>query len=376
MLARERQKRLAAAMAEAGIDIVVLYGNAWQGDYLRYGADFGILEGHGIALVNADGGVELFLDSATDAERAELEAPAVRVHLAPDIARVVGARLDRAANARIAAAPRRFLPRWLADATRSFKLDDATALLDRLLMHKSAGEIAAVRRAAEIADEAYVEFLRMVRPGRRQFEIVADLEAHLRRRGCPDNFMIIGSGGKDVLGMTPPSERRIAVGDLVTTELTPAVDGYFAQICRTLVVGKASEAQRRAFGVFVEALEAGIAAVRPGVRAADVAKAENDVFRKHGLGEYTTSQWTRVRGHGMGMFADSKPHILEDVNTVLEPGMTLIVHPNTYHPDVGYIVLGDALAVTDTGAEVLCRTPRQLFEVCVIDGKQRRCAAA
>ena len=363
MLARERQKRLAAAMAEAGIDIVVLYGNAWQGDYLRYGADFGILEGHGIALVNADGGVELFLDSATDAERAELEAPAVTVHLAPDIARVVGARLDRAANARIAAAPRRFLPRWLADATRSFKLDDATALLDKLLMHKSAGEIAAVRRAAEIADEAYVEFLRMVRPGRRQFEIVADLEAHLRRRGCPDNFMIIGSGGKDVLGMTPPSERRIAVGDLVTTELTPAVDGYFAQICRTLVVGKASEAQRRAFGVFVEALEAGIAAVRPGVRAADVAKAENDVFRKHGLGEYTTSQWTRVRGHGMGMFADSKPHILEDVNTVLEPGMTLIVHPNPYHPDVGYIVLGDALAVTDTGAEVLCRTPRQLFEV-------------
>ena len=363
MLARERQKRLAAAMAEAGIDIVVLYGNAWQGDYLRYGADFGILEGHGIALVNADGGVELFLDSATDSERAELEAPAVTVHLAPDIARVVGARLDRAANARIAAAPRRFLPRWLADATRSFKLDDATALLDKLLMHKSDGEIAAVRRAAEIADEAYVEFLRMVRPGRRQFEIVADLEAHLRRRGCPDNFMIIGSGGKDVLGMTPPSERRIAVGDLVTTELTPAVDGYFAQICRTLVVGKASEAQRRAFGVFVEALEAGIAAVRPGVRAADVAKAENDVFRKHGLGEYTTSQWTRVRGHGMGMFADSKPHILEDVNTVLEPGMTLIVHPNTYHPDVGYIVLGDALAVTDTGAEVLCRTPRQLFEV-------------
>ena len=363
MLARERQKRLAAAMAKAGIDIVVLYGNAWQGDYLRYGADFGILEGHGIALVAADGSVELFLDSATDAERAELEAPAVTVHLAPDIARVVGARLDRAANARIAAAPRRFLPRWLADATRSFKLDDATALLDKLLMHKSAGEIAAVRRAAEIADEAYVEFLRMVRPGRRQFEIVADLEAHLRRRGCPDNFMIIGSGGKDVLGMTPPSERRIAVGDLVTTELTPAVDGYFAQICRTLVVGKASEAQRRAFGVFVEALEAGIAAVRPGVRAADVAKAENDVFRKHGLGEYTTSQWTRVRGHGMGMFADSKPHILEDVNTVLEPGMTLIVHPNTYHPDVGYIVLGDALAVTDTGAEVLCRTPRQLFEV-------------
>jgi Xaa-Pro aminopeptidase len=363
MLAEERRRRLAAAMREAGIDHVVLYGNAWQGDYLRYGADFGILEGHGVALIGADGEAELFLDSATEAERAALEAPQLKTHLAPDIARTVGARLDRVANARIAAAPRRFVPRWLADPARSFKLDDATALVDKLLMHKSADEIAAVRRAAQIADAAYVEFLRAVRPGRRQYEIVADIEAHLRRVGCPDNFMIIGSGGKDVFGMTPPSERRIAAGDLVTTELTPAVEGYFAQICRTAVVGKATEAQRRAFAVYVEAMEAGIAAVRPGVRAADVAKAENDVFRKYGLGEYTTSQWTRVRGHGMGMFADSKPHILEDVDTLLEPGMTLIVHPNTYHPDAGYIVLGDALVVTETGAEVFCKTPRRLFEV-------------
>jgi Xaa-Pro dipeptidase len=363
MLAEERRVRLVTAMSEAGIGHMVLYGNAWQGDYLRYGADFGILEGHGVALIAVDGAVELFLDSATEAERAEAETPLVKVHFAPDIARAVGARLDRVANAHLAAAPRRFLPRWLIDAARSFKLDDATALIDKLLMHKSAGEIAAVRRAAQIADEAYVEFLRAVRPGRRQFEIVADVEAYLRRNGCPDNFMIIGSGGKEVFGMTPPSERRIAIGDLVTTELTPAVQGYFAQICRTLVVGRATEAQRRAFAVFVEALEAGIAAVRPGVRAADVAKAENDVFRKYGLGEYTTSQWTRVRGHGMGMFADSKPHILEDVNTMLEPGMTLIVHPNTYHPDAGYIVLGDAIVVTDNGAEVLCKTPRELFEV-------------
>jgi Xaa-Pro aminopeptidase len=363
MLAEERRQRLAAAMREAGIDHIVLYGNAWQGDYLRYGGDFGILEGHGIAVVDADGGVELFLDSATEAERAEVEAPQARVHFAADITRAVGTRLDRAANDRLAAAPRRFVPQWLLEPERNFTLADATALVDKLLMHKTAGEIAAIRRAAQIADEAYGEFRRAVRPGRRQYEIVADIESHLRRRGCPDNFMIIGSGGKDVLGMTPPSERRIAVGDLVTTELTPAVEGYFAQICRTLVVGKASASQRRAFDVYVEALQAGIAAVRPGVRAADVARAENDVFRKHGLGEYTTSQWTRVRGHGMGLFADSKPHILEDVNTVLESGMALIVHPNTYHPDAGYIVLGDALVVTDHGCEVLCKTPRELFEV-------------
>jgi Xaa-Pro aminopeptidase len=131
------------------------------------------------------------------------------------------------------------------------------------------------------------------------------------------------------------------------------------------VVDKASDAQRRAFDVFREALEAGIAAVRPGATAADVARAENNVFRRHGLGDYTTSKWTRVRGHGIGLFCDSKPHLLEDVETELVPGMALIVHPNTYHPDAGYIVLGDAVVVADDGVEVLCRTPRELFEVSV-----------
>ena len=120
-------------------------------------------------------------------------------------------------------------------------------------MHKLPGEIAVLKRAAQLADAAYAAFREAVAPGRKPVRAGRRLEAFLRRRGCPDNFMIIGSGGKDVLGMTPPSERRIAVGDLVTTELTPSVEGYFVQICRTCVVGKASDAQRRAFDVYREA---------------------------------------------------------------------------------------------------------------------------
>jgi Xaa-Pro aminopeptidase len=350
-------------MTESGIDAMLLYGNAWQSDYLRYGADFAILEGHGLALVSSRGSTELFLDSVVEAERAEVETSGVTVHFAADIVCAVSSRLDGAANQRIAAAPRRLLPSGLVATKHGDRLGDATALLDRLLMHKLPGEIVVLRRAAQLADDAYSAFREAVNVGRRQYEVVAEVEAYLRRRGCPDNFMIIGSGGKDVFGMTPPSERRIARGELVTTELTPALQGYFVQICRTLVVGKASDAQRRAFDVFREALEAGIAAVRPGATAADVARAENDVFRRRGLGDYTTSKWTRVRGHGIGLFCDSKPHLLEDVETELVPGMALIVHPNTYHPDAGYIVLGDAVVVTDEGGEVLCRTPRDLFEV-------------
>ena len=96
---------------------------------------------------------------------------------------------------------------------------------------------------------------------------------------------------------------------------------------------------------------AGIAKVRSGVTAADVARAENDVFRKYGLGDYVTSRYTRVRGHGLGLMPDMKPAILEDVDIELKPGMTIIVHPNTYHPEAGYLVLGDVVVVGETAAK-------------------------
>jgi Xaa-Pro aminopeptidase len=220
-----------------------------------------------------------------------------------------------------------------------------------------------VRRAASIADRGYKVFMEACRVGRPEYELVADIETFFREAGCPENFMILGSGGVEVRGMHPPGERRIQAGDLVTTELTPAIDGYYAQVCRTLVVGEPSKAQLDAFDVYIEAVEAGHAVLRAGVTAGEIAKAENDVFRKYDLGIYCTSEYTRVRGHGVGLFVDNPPHILEDVETVLPAGATVIVHPNTYHPAVGYMVLGEAAVVTEDGYETFCTLPRKLLSV-------------
>lgn len=363
--ADERRERLLQAMREDGIDALVVCGTSWQEAYLRYVADFGILEGNGIAILGADGRCRMWLESVAEAERARGEAHRAEVAFARDLARAVGPEIEALGNSRVKVSPRHLMPGWLdlAARERNLRLEDAGAIIDRVFMIKMPSEIDAIRRAAKLADEGYRMFLEIARPGRHQYELVAEVEAYLRRHGSPDNFQIIGSGGADVRGMTPPSERRLAAGDLVTTELTPAVDGYFAQICRTLVLGKASPAQKKAFGVYLDALEAGIASVKAGVTAADVARAENEVFRKHGLGDYVTSKYTRVRGHGLGLMPDMKPAILEDVDIVLEAGMTLIVHPNTYHPEAGYMVLGDVVVVGQNGCEVLTATPRQLFEV-------------
>jgi Xaa-Pro aminopeptidase len=363
MIYDDRKQRLLAAMADAGLDMLLIYGNAWQGDYLRYATDYPILEGQALALVRSDGHVTLYLDSPLEVDRAALECPALDVVHAPNLLGEVDQALDRLRNQRIGAAPWRLLPRRIAARAADLKLGDETAFLDRLLMHKLDSEIAAMRRAAKLADEGYAVFRAAARVGRADYELIAEIEAFFRANGVDHNFQIIGVGGPEVRGMAPPSGKRLKRGDLVTTELTPRVDGYYAQICRTLVVGPASAEQNAAHTLWRESMEAGIAVVRDGVTAADIARAENDVFRAHGLGDYTTSEYTRVRGHGLGLFVDTKPHILEDVTTRIDAGMTLIVHPNTYHPVVGYMVLGDSVVVTQNGCEVVTATPRELFSV-------------
>ncbi|MGE3936394.1 MAG: M24 family metallopeptidase [Rhodospirillaceae bacterium] len=355
----ERKRRLGEMMAREGWDTLVVAGNAWHNDGLRYVSDLAVVEGEAIAVIDSGGDTAIYVECPIEAERAAVEAPGVAVAWAADLAGAVAGHLRRLGNRRMATSTPALLPLALGGGG----LADGEAAFDRLLLEKSAVEVAAIRRAADIADAGYREFMRAARPGRREYELVAEVEGWLRAHGAADNFMIIGSGGREVMGMHPPGARALQAGDMVTTELTPCVDGYYAQICRTLVIGPPTEAQRHAFALFRAAMEAGIAAVKPGARACDVAKAENDVFRRAGLGNYVTSEYTRVRGHGMGLFVDTKPHILEDVETPLVPGMTLIVHPNTYHPEVGYLVLGDAVAVTETGCEVLCRTPRELFSV-------------
>ena len=105
MIAEQRRKRLLEAMAEAGIDMLLVYGNAWQGDYLRYATDFGILEGQALALVRSDGHVTLYLDSPLEVDRAATRLPGHRGRACARSRRRGRRALDRLRNQRIGAAP-------------------------------------------------------------------------------------------------------------------------------------------------------------------------------------------------------------------------------------------------------------------------------
>ncbi len=249
----------------------------------------------------------------------------------------------------------------LVQALPRTEIVSATGLMDDVRLVKSDWEIARMRRAASVVEAGWAAFVDVLKPGLPEHAIVAAVEAAIKGRGAEDNFMLIASGGDEVRGMTAPTPRVLQPGDMVRTELTPQLDGYWLQICRSAVVGKASDAQRRSFDLFNDAVEAGIAAVHPGVTAHEVARAQNDVFRARGLGQYCGSQYTRVRGHGHGLHIDETP-IIEGNETELPENAVFIIHPNTYTPIAGYHVLGDPVRVTRDGAEVLISTERKLFE--------------
>lgn len=361
-LALARLDRLRAAMAQAGMEAVVLVGHAWRSDYLRFALDITPMEGLVVAVIDMARDPCVYADHPCEAARLAVQHEALDVRWDAEPAAAALKAVSRLAPSRVGLAPASVAPWALARSPLGASLTATTALLDRLMVRKSAAEADAVERAVGLADAGYAVFKAAAREGRPEFELIADIEAWFRSQGCLENFMIMASGGMEVRTMRPPGLRPLVAGDLVTTELTPCIDGYYAQICRTLVLGRPSAAQQEAYAVFEEALEAGIAAVRPGATHGDVARAQNDVFRRCGLGEYITSTYTRVRGHGVGLYVDG-PHVLEDVDLVLEPDMTLVVHPNTYHPGAGYIVLGDTVRVTRQGCRVLTRTPRALAVV-------------
>jgi len=336
-------------MAEHGWDLLLLYGHTWRKDYFRCLVNFNFSGPHAVAALDRSGEVHVIVSDPWDAEALE------GAIFAPDFA----AALPTGTSVAIAGKeimPQAFLPNRDSNGAAT-----ATYLVEELRRVKTPDELTRIRQAAELSDRGYQHFAQAAEPGMTEYELVAEVEAFLKSNGAEDNFMLIASGGTEVVGMKPPTERKLRAGDSVTTELTPQIDGYWAQICRTLVIGEPSAKQLEAFAIFAEARQAAEDLLKPGVNIADVARVQNDVFRKFGYGEYTGPKYTRVRGHNLGLHPDENPYVLEDVNYIVKEGMVVIAHPNTYLPLSGYMVFGDTLLVTANGCTSLNTTERKLF---------------
>jgi len=371
-LNQHRLDQLTELMTEHRWDVLLLYGHAWRKDFFRclvnvnfsgpYAAA-ALCSGVTYALVSHPWDVDLVAPAVNGDTTCARDFAAGLRELA-EVLKLAHEQVGRdyvsVAVAGLELMEARFL-HALRDALGATPVS-ATAQVEELRSVKSPDEIACLKRAAHLADLGYQRFAEVIEPGMAEFELVAEVESFLKSNGAEDNFMLIESGGTEVTGMKPPTERRFQIGDSVTTELTPQIDGYYAQICRTLVLGEPNPQQREAFSIFSEARQAAEDLLKPGVDIADVARVQNDVFRKFGYGEYTGSKYTRVRGHNLGLHPDESPYVLEDVHYTVKKDMVVIAHPNTYLPLSGYMVYGDTLLVTENGCTGLNRAERKLFQ--------------
>jgi Xaa-Pro aminopeptidase len=355
MLNRQRHLQLIDLMADRHWDTLILYGHTWRKDFFRCLVNVNFSGPHAVAVIERSGDVEVIVTDPWDAEL--ISDSGQHVSTASNLEQS----LARYGAGRVAIAGMELMEARFVSAIEGHP-EPATFDIEELRRIKSPEEIACIRKAADLADRGYQHFARTAEPGMAEYELVAEVEAFLKVNGAEDNFMLIASGGVEVTGMKPPTDRRFRAGDSVTTELTPQVNGYWAQICRTLVIGEPSAGQQRSFAILSESQQAAEDFLRPGVDIADVARVQNDVFRKYGYGEYTGPKYTRVRGHGLGLHCDENPWILEDVHYTVKEGMVLIAHPNTYLPLSGYMVFGDALVVTTNGCTPLNHTERKLFQ--------------
>ncbi|MBV8907028.1 MAG: aminopeptidase P family protein [Acidobacteriia bacterium] len=358
MLNLPRFHQLTALIAERQWDTLVLYGHTWRKDFFRCLVNFNFSGPHAAAVLYPTGALHVITSDPWDAEL--IASSHIQASATSDFA----FNLYIKTGGPVAIAGMEFMETRFIDALSEppRKPESATFAVEEVRRVKTAEELACIRKAAELADRGYQFFAETAESGMAEYELVAETEAFLKANGAEDNFMLIASGGTEVTGMKPPTNRKFREGDSITTELTPQVNGYWAQICRTLVIGEPSAAQRESFAIFSEAQKAAEDFLRPGINIADVARVQNDVFRKYGYGEYTGPKYTRVRGHGLGLHCDENPWILEDVNYTVKEDMVLIAHPNTYLPLSGYMVFGDSLLVTANSCVPLNHTERKLFQ--------------
>ena len=350
MLNIERRRQLLDLMAESGWDCLLLYGHSWRKDFFRCLVNFNFFGPHALAVLTRSNELSVVLSHPWDHENLEGRIDG-DVKWTENFAEAIPSK------GRTAIAGREFMEaRFVHESTVS-----ATQAVEKLRRFKTPEEIEFLRQAARLADDGYRHFADTAEVGMAEYELVAEVEGFLKTRGAEDNFMLIASGGTEVFGMRPPTERRFQKGDSITTELTPQLNGYYVQICRTLVLGEPNANQRRAFSIFREAQAAAENFIKPGVNISDVARVQNDVFRREGYGEFTGSNYTRVRGHNLGLYPDENPYVLEDVDCVVNKDMVVIAHPNTYLPLSGYMVFGDTLVVTETGCVRLNETEKKLF---------------
>src|SRR6266699_3356878 len=249
-----------------------------------------------------------------------------------------------------------------AQAGKAWRWMPTTELVERLRAAKDGAEVAAIRSAALLAGEALGETLAQVRPGMTELAIAGMLEGALRRLGSEGHpfATIVASGPRSALPHARSSRRAVSAGEWLLLDFGAQVDGYCADITRTVVVGaRATERQRVLYGLVREAQQRARAGVRAGMSGRDADALARDPIAARGFGE----AFGHSLGHGLGLEVHEAPRLSKINPAPLPAGAVVMIEPGVYFPGDGGVRIEDDVHLAPAGPELLSDGLTDLLEL-------------
>jgi Xaa-Pro aminopeptidase len=241
------------------------------------------------------------------------------------------------------------------------RLRSAPPLIERARLVKEAAEILRIRRAIELGARLFRTARDKIRPGVSEVEVAAAIEYEARCAGAEGMSFptILASGSRSAIVHGRASSARVPRRGFVVCDFGVILAGYCSDRTRTVHVGRPSGEARQLYASVLEAQRAAIAAVRPGVTAAEVDGAARRVLRQRKLARY----FTHSTGHGLGLEIHEAPRLATGQTQKLEPGMVITIEPGVYIPGKWGVRIEDVVLVTSSGCEVLTPTDKELVVI-------------
>lgn len=237
-----------------------------------------------------------------------------------------------------------------------------SGLVSGLRAIKDEQELAALTRACAITAEAMTVLFAELRPGVSEVAAARRLEQIFGELGAEDRAFdtIVAAGPHSAIPHHEPGPRLLAAGDLVVVDAGARVDGYHADMTRTVVMGREPEPwQREIHGVVLAAQAKAVACYVPGAGVREVDHAARGVIEDAGFGP----QFTHGLGHGVGLAIHEAPMVGPRATGIMEADMAITAEPGIYLTGQGGVRIEDTLVVTDSGPRVLTPAPRELLVI-------------
>ena len=224
---------------------------------------------------------------------------------------------------------------------------------------KEPWEIEYMKKAQEITDRTFSDLLNVIHPGMTEKELCAELIYRLYKYGSegPSFDPITVSGPNTSLPHGVPSERVLQYGDFVTMDFGCLYHGYCSDMTRTIALGYVSEKMDKVYHTVLEAQLAGIAATKAGVTGREMDAAARNVINAAGF----EGCFGHSYGHSLGLLIHEAPNANLRNDKPMPAGAVVSAEPGIYIPDEFGVRIEDVTVITDTGCEILTKSPKNLI---------------